>query len=158
MATKKKLPEERLKMGKPKTVFYSLEKAKELCRMIATSIDGITKICNDNPDKFPSPTVIYEWKIENPDFAEMYVEAKRHQAELLAEEIIGISDDSSRDVIIDLEGNERTNSEFVQRSKLRVDSRKWIAARLSPRLYGDKVQNDTTVRIVPHEQALKELE
>ena len=28
----------------------------------------------------------------------------------------------------------------VSRNKLRVDSRKWIAAKLKPRVYGDKVQ------------------
>ena len=33
------------------------------------------------------------------------------------------------------------NNEHIQRSRLRVDARKWIAAKLLPKRYGDKLQH-----------------
>lgn len=116
---------------------YTLEMAKRICKATATCAEGMEKICKDNPD-FPKPTTIQEWRYDYPDFAGMYLEAKRKQSELLAEEIIGIADDSTHDEIITSEGQLRFNSEYAARSKLRMDARKWVAARLAPRIYGDK--------------------
>lgn len=69
---------------------------------------------------------------------DMYAQAREARADKMAEEIIAISDDSSRDTIIDDDGNERTNQEVVARSRLRVDSRKWLASKMLPKKYGDK--------------------
>jgi hypothetical protein len=87
----------------------------------------------------------------------MYARAKQRQVELLVDEIITISDDSSEDDSVDLDGNMFVNNVRVTRAKLRIDTRKWLAAKLAPRLYGDKIQTETTVTI-KHEDALKELE
>lgn len=35
--------------------------------------------------------------------------------------------------------DEKYNGDAVQRSKLRVDARKWVAAKLKPKKYGDKI-------------------
>jgi hypothetical protein len=53
-----------------------------------------------------------------------YTRAKELQAENLAEEIIEIADGESED---------------VQRDRLRVESRKWVAAKLLPKKYGEKL-------------------
>ena len=37
----------------------------------------------------------------------------------------------------------RMNSEYVQRSRIRIDTRKWIASKLKPKKYGDKVDVTT---------------
>jgi hypothetical protein len=34
------------------------------------------------------------------------------------------------------------NRKNIQRSRLRVDARKWAAAKLAPKKYGDRVEND----------------
>lgn len=68
-------------------------------------------------------------------------------AEVLADEIIDISDDDSEDYIY-IEENSADgksakrvmNHEFVQRSRLKVDARKWYASKAAPRKYGDKTQ------------------
>jgi hypothetical protein len=54
-----------------------------------------------------------------------------------ADEIIDIADDAGRDVSVDNEGNQRVNGEAIARSRLRVDTRKWIMSKLAPRKYGD---------------------
>lgn len=139
---------------------YTNEMAKKICRAVSTSSDGLRKICAKNPD-FPSYVTIHEWRLDYPDFAEMFTNAKRIQAEILAEEIKDIADDSSQDTIItyDKEGNpiEKFNKEWVARSRLKVDTYKWIACKLAPRLYGEKIQTEQKVTI-KHEDALKELE
>ena len=62
------------------------------------------------------------------------------QADLLAEECLDISDDVSQDYIEGEDGNTKCNTEFVNRSRLRIDTRKWLASKLLPKQYGDQKQ------------------
>lgn len=64
-------------------------------------------------------------------------------ADVWFEEIVDIADDSSRDMVERPDGSKALDSEHVQRSKLRVDARKWAASKLAPKKYGDRL--DTTV-------------
>jgi hypothetical protein len=136
---------------------YSKELAEKICLMVSTRPHGLERICKENPE-FPCPETIYDWKITKPEFSKMYAQAKANQADLLVEEILNISDDSSNDYYEDKEGNEKFNAEHVNRSRLRVDTRKWIACKLLPKVYGDKVQTESTVTVKTHEERLKELE
>jgi hypothetical protein len=78
----------------------------------------------------------------NKDFREQYARARDAQADTLADEIIDIADDGSNDWMErELESGktiEVVNAEHISRSKLRVDARKWVAAKLKPKKYGDK--------------------
>ncbi|MRT15310.1 hypothetical protein GJV07_24135 [Enterobacteriaceae bacterium RIT711] len=78
---------------------------------------------------------------------QQYARAREVQAEILAEEIIEIADDSSGDVFVDDDGREQTNHERVARSRLRVDARKWYASKLAPKRYGDRIQHDQKITI-----------
>jgi hypothetical protein len=64
------------------------------------------------------------------------------QAELLAEQIHNIS--NSVITYHDSEGNERVDSGSVAQARLRVDSIKWHASKLAPKIYGDKKQEEQT--------------
>ena len=65
------------------------------------------------------------------------MQAKANQAHVLADECMKIADDDSGDTKIDPEtGYEVCNTEFIARSRLRIDTRKWMAARLAPKYYG----------------------
>lgn len=66
----------------------------------------------------------------------------------MAEDIIDISDESSRDFIETEDGRMIPNTEAIQRSKLRVDTRKWLMAKMKPKKYGDKMEVDNTHRII----------
>ena len=63
----------------------------------------------------------------------------------MAEEILDISDDDSEDTIF-IEADEESgksakavkNKEFIERARLRVDSRKWLLSKLLPKTYGDR--------------------
>ena len=64
--------------------------------------------------------------------------------ELLADEIVAIADEN---YTTDEHGvKERLSSEAIQRNRLRVDTRKWMLAKMLPKVYGDhtKVTNEHT--------------
>ncbi len=89
---------------------------------------------------------IVQWYAADPVFANLYAQAKEAQAERFAEEIIEISDDGSNDWMKrELEGGaivEIPDQEHINRSRLRVDARKWLMAKMAPKRYGDKLQVD----------------
>jgi len=121
---------------------YSPELAELICNTIATSANkSIVKLCEEN-EQFPDYTTIKRWLRDesHAEFRTLYAQAKEDQAEMLAEEIIAIADDSSNDEITTEDGRTIENREFINRSKLRVDARKWVAAKLLPRKYGDRNQ------------------
>lgn len=115
---------------------YTEELGIFICTELAAG-RSLVKICDD--EDMPSLTTVYRWRLTDPVFRDMYARAREDQADTLADEIVSIADYSAQDVTIDSEGNERLDHEFVARSKLRVDARKWVASKLKPRTYGDKL-------------------
>lgn len=93
-------------------------------------------------DSMPSTVTVYSWLQKHEEFLNIYTRAREDQADTLADQIIDIADDGKGDVKLDKEGNEKTDAENVQRSRLRVEARKWVAAKLKPKKYGDKVQTE----------------
>lgn len=134
---------------------YTPELAKLICERIATHDCGIQRLV-DMYDDMPQKSTIRLWKLHNIEFSSQYADAKRQQCENLAEDIIDIADDNSADFSYDEEGITRFNSDHVQRSRLRVDTRKWMASKLAPKIYGDKTQVDTTIKVT-HEESIKDL-
>ena len=72
-------------------------------------------------------------------FSQNYARAKKLQAFHLAEEIIEIADDSSKDTISN-EFGDKEDKEWTNRSRLRIDVRKWYAGKLAPKIFGDKLE------------------
>ncbi len=144
---KKNTPLEKNPNGRPSK--FTEELANKICRAIATSTDGLRKMCAKNPD-FPCTDTLMQWRFDYPSFSEQYADAKRIQAELLVEEILEISDEGTNDYIEDENGMRRLNTENIQRSRLRVDTRKWHASKLLPKVYGDK--NEVKVTNVEDEE------
>lgn len=116
---------------------YTEEIADKICARIASSSDSVVTICKD--EDMPSQVTVYKWLLNNEDFAKKYARAREAQADVLAEQIIDIADDGSNDFTRDENGKKILDQEHVQRSKLRIDARKFIAAKLKPKKYGDKI-------------------
>src|SRR3990167_2608340 len=123
------------KRGRPTR--YTSELATEICDAIAANSKGVKKLCAENPH-WPNKDTIFTWIKNNSEFSDQYARAKAQQIEALVDEIIDIADNSTQDEIINDQGVRVCNSEFIARSRLRIDTRKWLAAKLCPRLYGDK--------------------
>jgi len=139
---------------------YTEKLAKEICGAIAENVKGLQPLCDINPH-WPIAKTIRRWIRDNEEFRTLYMKAKEDQCHLMAEEMLLIADDTSRDIIIRTNKNgedyEACNSEFINRSRVRIDTRKWLCAKLMPKQYGDRTITESTVKI-SHEDALKELE
>lgn len=146
--------EEKKKVGRPS--LYTSRLGQEICDAIASNSHGISRLCRDNP-KFPSKDTIFQWIMHHKEFADRYARAKMAQAELMIDEIIEISDNKVLDSTVNDKGDEVPDHEYMQRSRLRVDTRKWLASKLVPKVYGDKIDLNGTITL-RHEDALKELE
>lgn len=103
---------------------YTRAKGALICERIATHDCGIPRLCRMYPD-MPDEKTIQRWRYQNEEFRLKYAQAKMLQADLLAEQCLDISDEST--------------PENVAVDRLRVDSRKWLASKLLPKQYGDKL-------------------
>lgn len=77
--------------------------------------------------------------LENEANAKRYARACEMRAEVMANEILFISDNIGNDMVTLADGREVVDNAVVQRDRLRVDSRKWLLSKLQPKKYGDKL-------------------
>jgi hypothetical protein len=114
---------------------YTQEIADFICERIADG-ESLRNICLG--DEMPCRSSVFKWLNENKSFSDQYARAREAQADHMADEILAIADETDRDTI-DTEGGERANNEWIARSRLRVDARKWLASKMAPKKYGDKL-------------------
>lgn len=126
---------------------FNQEHADILCEAIATSSKSLAyhiKTLRAKDETFPCIVTIYRWLRENEEFANLYARAKEDQADFLADESIEIADDDSLDVGFTEEGKPFVKGENIQRARLRVETRKWLTAKLRPKKYGDFQRNEVS--------------
>jgi hypothetical protein len=92
----------------------------------------------------PNKATVFRWLASNEQFRDQYARARETQADALFDEILDIADDGSNDWMEkhNADGENigwRENGEALRRSQLRVDARKWMAGKLQPKKYGEKV-------------------
>jgi hypothetical protein len=119
---------------------YSQDKGIQICARLAEG-EPLTAICRD--DGSPDVATVYRWLLANSEFCEMYTRAREDQADTLADQIIAIADTPLHGIKTktDSDGNvETTEGDMIEHRRLQVDARKWIAAKLKPRKYGEKVE------------------
>lgn len=125
-------------IGRPPV--YSRALSDELCERLALG-RSLKSICTD--DDMPHQATVFRWLAVDEDrFCERYARAREMQADAIFDEMLDISDNSSNDWM-ERNGEEDTgwqlNGDHVQRTRLRLDTRKWVAAKLAPKKYGDKI-------------------
>jgi len=92
--------------------------------------------------EMPSSQTFFKWLSEDGTKSKQYAHACEERADIIFEDILHIADDTSKDSqTVNLEGIEveQLNTENIQRSRLRVDARKWMASKLNPKKYGNKL-------------------
>jgi len=90
----------------------------------------------------PDKATIFRWLRTIPEFRDQYARAKEESADALTDEMLEIADDASNDWMErHQKGNTgwEVNGEHIQRSRVRIDTRKWLASKLKPKKYGDKL-------------------
>jgi len=111
------------------------KKLKLICMMIADGSSLRQACANTNTHK--STFFLHIGK--NTEAADHYTQAVNTRTEGQIDEIIEIADDKSED-FISTEHGVSPNSTNVQRDRLRIDTRKWIASKMRPQKYGDAVK------------------
>lgn len=141
--------------GRPSS--YSKRAAFVICSRLADG-ESLRSICTDT--HLPSARAVHRWLNDNEAFRQQYALAREAQADKLFEDILDISDDARNDWM-ERRGEEDAgwvvNGEHIQRSKLRVDARKWMAGKLRPKKYGDKQEIEhsgaVSVNVVDYSKA-----
>lgn len=133
------IPKPKKPVGRPSD--YTPELADRICAQLAS---GLSLRSVSKAEDMPSCVTMFAWMRKHPEFLKQYGMAKAEAADAMVEEMLDIADDGTNDwmEIHDKEGEcvgYKVNGEHVQRSRLRVDTRKWIAAKLKPKKYGEKV-------------------
>jgi len=93
-------------------------------------------------EELPSRKLFYEWVAKDSKLSDHYANVMELRSDLLFDEILEIADDNTNDTIY-TETGEKQNSEWINRSRLRVDARKWILSKMNPKKYGDKTDITT---------------
>lgn len=137
--------------------------AEEIAAHKATICDRISNgeslraICAS--EGMPAASTVFLWLNDDSTFSEQYARAREAQADALFDEILEIADDGSNDWMErkNADGENigwRENGEAMRRSQLRVDARKWMAGKLKPKKYGDKIDLNVSgnLETTPDEQ------
>lgn len=122
---------------------YSAEVAEFILETLAEGV-SLREICREHPN-MPDESSVRNWAINDvKGFGERYSKAREIGYHSMADEIFDIADDGRNDWME--RHNSRTgetedvpNNEHMNRSRLRVDTRKWFLSKVLPKIYGDKI-------------------
>lgn len=140
----------RKKMGRP--TIYSAELATTLCDYLARG-ESLRTACAHKG--MPDVKTVFNWFSESNkelwrnDFLQQYTRAKQEAADMLAEQILDISNTPAKGKVTttrtttDKDGNAVTITEvreddMLGHRRLQVDTRKFLMAKMKPKIYGDK--------------------
>jgi hypothetical protein len=120
------------KVGRPTK--YNANIGAEICSRLASG-EPITKITKD--EHMPASATLYRWLASDAEFREMYEISRRDGAHTFAAQIVEIIDDEPM-YVFDDKGNKRVDPGSIAQKRLKMDGRKWIAAKYLPKVYGDR--------------------
>ena len=126
-------------IGRP-TIFTD-ELAATICERIEHG-ETLMKVCRDKA--MPVRSTVNLWRDKFPAFSAAFQRARVFQMGAFEDDALAIADDGTTDYITKKGRNgqeyEAFDSEHVQRSKLRVDTRLRLMAVIAPHVYGEKVE------------------
>ena len=106
----------------------------------------LREVCRQ--DGMPPESTVREWvAADREGFAAQYARAREIGYQTMADELLEISDDGSNDFMLRKRGDdeiETVNQEAINRSRLRVDTRKWLLSKALPKVYGDRLVSEVT--------------
>jgi hypothetical protein len=117
--------------GRPTT--YTPELANFVCQMIATHACGLNKL-EKMYEQFPHKSTIYGWMYEHKEFSNLYLEARKAQAAVLADSMLDIAERIP--TFEDKEGNEKIDAGMLGKAKLDYEILKWHASKMAPKIFG----------------------
>lgn len=106
---------------------------------------------------FMSSKKFFQMIDENADLGKRYARACEARAESIFEDILDIADESNADLVVNEKMQLTINGEAVQRSKLKIDARKWMLSKLDPKKYGERQQVEHSGEINSNKPDLSKL-
>ena len=127
-----------MKVWRP--TIYTQKLADKICDRLSDG-ESLRSVCRD--EAMPNKSTVFKWLREYPKLTDQYTRAKQESADAMAEDILDISDNGANDWMEKHDPDHPGydfNGEHLQRSRLRVDTRKWLMAKMKPKKYGDKLE------------------
>lgn len=129
--------EDEVKRPRGRPTIYTEEIAREICERLARG-ESLHRMCKDL--HLPSDDCVRKWAAEDyQGFYSRYAYHRQLGLDKMADELLDIADDGTNDFMADKNGGRIPNNEHINRSRLRVDTRKWYLSKLAPKRYGEKV-------------------
>ena len=146
---------ERNGAGPGRPTLYTEELGNRICELLCEG-KTLTRICKEHAD-LPSDRTVRRWALdaEHP-FSPQYAHARLIGYHKMADETVDISDDGQNDVTT-ADGKTVVNTDVIARSRLRVDTRKWLLSKALPKIYGEKLELSGNINHT-HEDRLREIE
>ena len=126
-------------MGRPSD--YNLDLADLICSRISNG-ESMRSICRD--DDMPAMQTIWRWLREKHEFSERYARAKDESADAHAERIL-----ETIDRVLDEDVNPNAG-------RVAIDGLKWVASKLKPKRYGERIRADLVGDIIVHVDRVQE--
>lgn len=132
-----------------KRTLYTPALARAICKMLSRG-HTLTSICKR--PLMPREDVVLGWAI-NPahPFSDHYARAREVGYIRMADQLVDIADHSINDYATRLtkDGGVESvpNKELLERTRLRIDTRKWLLAKALPKIYGDKLQAEHSGKV-----------
>jgi len=112
---------------------YTEEIAEEICERVACG-ESLANICRD--EHMPAQSEVWRWcEKDREGFRGRFARAREAQAEHWADQLVDLADSVAGS----------SDSALVAATKLQIDTRKWVASKLKPKRYGDRVEQIMTV-------------
>ena len=111
-----------------KEILLEIMKGRSLTAILKTEERG----------NLPSKIIFFEWLKEDEELTNQYARATEVRADVIFDDILAIADENTNDTSINENGIEVVNNDVIQRSRLRIDARKWVLSKLNPKKFGDK--------------------
>jgi len=101
-------------------------------------------ILDSDRENLPSNRLFIEWLSGDLELSKQYTQACELRSEKMADDILNICDSVEDDIIVLEDGREVVNNNVIQRDRLRVDTRKWLLAKMNPKKFGDRISQEIT--------------
>ena len=143
---------------------YNKTLGDKICKLLANGAT-LRQVCDDD-DSMPGEATVRAWALDHEHpFSAQYVRARELGYLKMADDLMHIADDGTNDFMTKIGRNgdeiEVVNHENINRSRLRVDTRKWLLSKALPKVFGDKISAEVTGKdgkdLIPESASLDEL-
>jgi hypothetical protein len=126
-------------MGRKST--FNQKDAAEIAARLSKG-EPLAVICRD--EWLPHDNTVRDWAAADPEFAVAIARAREAGFDQIALDALAIADEVRFDTKAGPNDTEQCNSEWISRSKLRVETRLKLLAKWDPKRYGDKTTTELT--------------